>query len=325
MKSREITIRGGSGAIVRIFWSPSLRRFLAVKSNLRSGRPEDDVKSRALLAPLFGDHHVVSVVEAVGDKLVMEAVPGCTLHEAAMGVTMRARTLAAVVEEIYTRFNRVWMETARTPGPDAVPKRDMVARAARIQSSIRGLSVGAVSLESCLDLPVFVNGKSLSPMRDLLSLVHDRFEPSRRIVFCHGDPNADNVIIMPGFENWKLVDLEWTGWHDPRVCAAQCVAWWILQGRRYPEPGSVSIRSRGLHIEYPKPWLCRRVEEILFRGRMFVKSVGSRLDETDWDRQLHLQVATYLLGFQRFLETRGQEHLRVPILGEAFRLLAALS
>lgn len=183
------------------------------------------VVNRKEAEDLFGSTHTPRIIAASDKLIMMEAVPGFTLHEVAVNGIYPLSYMQHMYSLILERFGAVWESTASKWQTTVRLVREPVSRAQRICDMLCPRVCDTFSLCRLREHTVYVNGEDVGALGTLLDFARNSFMPPRYIVRCHGDPNPDN-ILLDGYNNWWLIDWEWVGWNDWRVMASHLIGWW---------------------------------------------------------------------------------------------------
>lgn len=282
----------------------------------------DQVKKRQLIAPLFGEHHLPRVLACNEELLLMEAADGQNLHEAVISGSYAIDYLKEMHLKVLARFGEVWIKNSKPYVDGFSFARDPIERAQRIAAAVQSRVFDGVPLVQVLDKPVIINGQKLNgTLRSLLDKLTQYYKPPKQVVLCHGDPNADNMIINSS-KGWWLVDWEWVGYHDWRVLASHFVGWWVSNATLLKEQPTVHVDGR-LEINYSLTQ-SELVTALQDQAWEFIERVGISFKEENWHAQVSLQLALFLLGDLRFIETRGRSNHAIPLLGEGLHYLDTL-
>lgn len=319
---------GVSGAHVLLVRRRDTGVRYAIKYGVTPRHPlEDQVVNQKMIMPLFGERHFPVMYVSGPKMIVMEAVGTQSLHDAVVEGSQNLPFLKEIYGKILNRFAQVWETSARLYQPTVKMTRDPVARAERIRQRIESSVFDARSLGSVVSRPVVVNGQKLPSLGELLLKMLDTYTPPKKLVTCHGDPNASNFMINDrGY--WWLVDFEWVGIHDWRVLAGQFAGWWISNATHLRTQPSIRIDGN-ITIDYATE-TPQSVDALIQRSRELAEETGEQFGEnqssdwTHWRHQVDLQTALFLLGEMRFLEARGRSNRAIPLLGEGLKIIAGI-
>ncbi len=318
----DVARSGASGPRVIIVRNQGSGNEYAVKyGDTRVPIPQQ-LRSREMLGPLFGEHHLPPVVFAGERIMVMEAIDGKTLHEAAVEGVYDAGYLQGVYHRILRRFGEVWEKTKVPFDGNTTLRRNPETRARAIVAMLYRRAYGGLTMGQLAENLVVINGVATLPLKELLESFVDFYETPAWVITCHGDPNADNILIN-GHRGWWLVDWEWAGLHDWRLVASHLIGWWISNASMMSAKPSVVLSQDAINVNYDM-LIPPTIQAIINQAWEFVREVGTRFGEANWERQVKLQVAALLLGDVRFLEARNRTQHAIPLLGEGLRIISEL-
>lgn len=316
------TARWGCSGPKVVFLRNGNPRRLALKYGQTRVPISTQLENRHLLAQ-FIPHRLPEILSycnySEGEAMLMEAIDGPNLHEAVMLGLVSDQEVLHIVQSIMADFLQMWIKS-RSAEHSFMTPRDPKIRLIRVkEAAIRSL----LSLGIRIEDEVIVNNKSVGRPADLLSVL-DTYSPPDFSVFCHSDLNADNFVV--GSEGkWYVVDWEWVGRHDWRLCMSHLYGWWSSNATRLEcrpvisRLGETTIR---VAYELSSPSICADIQKLCIHA---CETVAKRLgDKGDWQRGLNLLVAALLLGDIRFIPNRGRVEYTIPLLGEGLRILSNL-
>ncbi|HPV70779.1 MAG TPA: phosphotransferase [Candidatus Magasanikbacteria bacterium] len=278
------------------------------------------IANRRTIAPLFGEHHLPEIVLSGENFIMMPAIKGHDLHMCAMEGIYDLEYLLEMESRILDHFSRVWQKTA-LPYVDQKFTRDPLDRAARIRKALQSRVFGLLSVEDIYQKTVVINGQEQPPLGVLLDKMTQLYSPPKNIVICHGDPNADNILINDR-QDWWLIDWEWVGIHDWRILASHLIGWWLSNASLLISHPKIEVNNK-IKISY-QIGFHPLIGPMIDQAWRLAENLGQTWQEENWRQQINLQLANLLLGDIRFLEARGRPRHTVPLLGEGLKYLAEL-
>lgn len=319
----DVARSGASGPRVVFVRDKNTDKVYAVKYGETRVPIMEQVSNRDVIAPLFGDHHFPAIAVAGDMVMMMEAIQATTLHELVTGGQFDVAYIQEMYGRVLNRFGQVWSQTKTNIKPECGLRRNPHDRAVRVVQMLLGRVFSSSALSAVTDHAVVINGQPISgTIGELLAKLTQSYEPPNFYVVCHGDPNADNILI-DSHRNWWLIDWEWVGTHDPRVVASHFLGWWLSNASMLTDKPSLVLGDGAVRINYNLQ-MSPAAEAVTAQSREFLVKIGQELDGQGWERQLNLQLATLLLGDLRFVEARGRSQYAIPLLGEGLRILANL-
>lgn len=315
---------GVSGAGVVIFRDLASGEKYVLKYGVPTLNPVHSIKSqvsnRAILANLFGEHHLPDVPVHNEDTMLMPCLDGETMQEAVQRKSMALDTVLRFHERVLNHVREGWNKSAVPYDPKVVLARNPQERVVRVLQATMGLSVDGIALEDAMDFEVIVNEQTLGSLETILKKLQ-AYSPPAELVRCHGDITGENIIIDTKTNQWWIIDWEWTGWHDWRVAASFMSARWLSICSSVK---NVKVKTNGrleLSYELAADEAARLITKATNR---LVETIGKVSGEADWERQFKLQEAILLLGDARFVRQRNCADHLVPLIGESFRILTML-
>jgi len=316
----KVSNSGVSGTCVVIVADRRTGKRYAVKYGESKVPLTEQAQNTRRMAELFEDVRIPRIVLCSPQLLMMDAVEGETLQETVVKGIYPATSLIKIFEAILRAFTAVWKKTAQPYDAGVELRRDPKGRIERICSSLCEHVCVDLSLCSFRETPLYVNGVRCGELGTMFQELTTGYKPPRNIVECHGDPNADNIMI-DSHKDWWLIDMEWAGLHDWRIMMSQLIGWWISNAT-YLTNGTPTCRVRNNRIELDYRISMHPVAQMLMEiAWRYAAEVAQSLGEVDWERQIQYQLGTLLLSHVRFAEQRNRSEYRLVLLGEAFKFL----
>ncbi len=284
------------------------------------------LENLAALQPHFGDFLVRVVESRTGlprfDSAILMEAYETTLHDQVMAGDRPEEDCAALWGDVLDQFQALWRRTQAPFRGSRLLKRDPVTRLCRVEEALKGFHLPGLGrpLGAHWSSPLLIQGIEYPSLESTFSRLAATYRPPTVEVICHGDPNADNVLVKG--RRWVMGDLEWCGCHDWRLCLSHLAGWWIANGAVLRPPPTLADGDGTLHLEYQAefrsgvPGLVRQAYDM---GARFATEVREPPD--DFGLQLAALVATLLLGDLRFVASRGFDPAyAVYLLGESIRI-----
>lgn len=294
---------------------------LALKYDPEKVAIPEQVKNYHVLAEHIA-HRLPRIVTFNERAMLMQAIDGLNLHEVVMsGNFLPLGRVMQVVSEIFAEFRELWVKTkANTAQEPFSPGRDFTTSLQRIiPIATETLEDYGVSLHDLL----VINGVEAGMVRDLTRILAERYSLPQFSVLCHSDLNADNFMVTQSGQ-WYVTDYECVARVDWRRSLAHSYLWWISSAtelKSVVEVNRIAADVVELRYELVMPRICSEIQECcLAAGQMAAEALG----DEQWHQQFRVLVAGILLGETRFLQQRGRVGYDIPLLGEAFRMLAEL-
>jgi aminoglycoside phosphotransferase len=313
----KVAETGASGPPVVIVRDKRTGRAYAVKYGETRVPLREQAHNSKVISQLFGGK--TPRVSLSGEKLLMmEAVNGSTLHRAVVNGMLNQDELVDIFSSVLDAFCEVWDMTSQEYSPELKLRREPTSRAKKI-NNLLGYYIDA-EVGDTENLEINLNGIQLGPIRRLLARAVDEFLAPSRYVVCHGDPNADNIMV-DHHGRWWLIDWEWLGLHDWRVMISHLMGWWISNASFLSDAPQVRRSGNTLDLTY-KIELHPLVPRFLEIAWEKARSLAHKWGEPDFEKQINLQIGILLLGDIRFVEARDRVPYKLVLLGEGLRFLA---
>lgn len=247
---------------------------------------------------------------------VMRYVPGETLHSLVASNHHRGQ------EQLFkvACANRdMWLST-QTADRSAVQGASYLSKLSetveimlRLEISTQG---GDVPIGELQDLPLFLNGRSLPCLRELLREMSEEIDSSKLFALQHGDEGAGNFIHFE--DNIFVVDNEKSGFKPIGEGLAKLFCWFPAT-LGFPGVNSrVSIEREALRID-GKPglpshvsWMNKRLVSLLKESDLPLMVPGPRLRAC---------CACYYIRELQWLTRRQREHMKFNIIEMALHQL----
>jgi hypothetical protein len=283
------------------------------------------LKNRKMLEESFGDR-LVEVYDAktgipVHDAAILMAAYDETLHDAVTADDRNHEQHRDLWSDVLSRFTALWCDTRRPFVDLRQLARHPVNRIHKVRDSVLSHTLPGLErpLRDYAHQPILVNGVPCPSLAAMCDELLECYRAPKYAVRCHGDLNADNVLMKDG--NWAMGDWEWCGDHDWRLSASHLVGWWIANAPVDEGNPAVRIDTEGrLVIRYDVRFRSF-TRELATEAYSATAQLASQFGERDFERQFSTLLATLILGDIRFLNARGYDaRTAIYLLGEASRV-----
>src|SRR3989344_3144644 len=313
------TARSGCSGPKVVFLRNGSPRKLALKYGQTRVPILTQFENRRLLSEFMAERlsEIISYCSySGGEAMLMAAIDGPNLHEAVMLGLVPDQRILEILKSITTDFLRMWVDSRSTEQSFTLFRDPKVRITRVVEAAFTALS----DLGIHRDDKIAVNGSEIGTAGHLLSIL-DSYQPPEFSVFCHSDLNADNFVI-PSDGNWYLVDWEWVGRHDWRLCLSHLYGWWSSNSTRLENKPVMSRLGNTVELQYEisSPAICGEIQKYcLEAGELAAQTLN---DAANWRKNFNLLVAALLLGDVRFNPGRGRADYTIPLLGEGMKMLA---
>lgn len=318
---------GASGPTVVIVTDNGGSREYALKYGMSRVPIAEQLKNREILAPHFGRYLVPVLGSKIGIPLhdaaiLMEAFDG-NFHDIVVNREWSEHACIDFWKGVLETYGQLWRKTKGPFTELRKLKRHPVWRIHKVRDAVMGHRLPGFyrSLADYWYAPVVVNGHEYPNLDSVFGEQPSGYRPPRYVVMCHGDPNADNLLVKAN--EWAMGDWEWCGIHDWRLSASHLVGWWIantavelMQPTAFIDSDSRLILSYDCGLRTTTQALAREAYAAALR-------LAVEFREQDFSRQFSNLLSILLLGDIRFLDARGYSpRSAIYLLGEAVRMSA---
>lgn len=287
---------------------------------------EQQARNAQMMCPHFTKH--VPTVYAHGRYngsawMATEFISETTFHDVVYRGLLPERSIALAYRHICDTFLKVWKGSAVTHFAPGLCPRLPHQWHQRIETALREVLLPGDSrcrtLGDVFNKPLRINGDNFPSLSSIFRQLE--YCPPAIGVTCHGDPNADNLLVRIIDEqdvSWFLTDWEWCGLHDWRLSAAHLVGWWTAGASRVVRQPVAEVASDCIDIVYQivKPAVCENLRKIALELCLEM-AYFSR--DASWYAHFRRLLTLFHLGNIRFAAARGQNEYSLVLLGEGIR------
>lgn len=214
---------------------------------------------------------------------------------------------------------RMWKNSIDYNYNSNLNPRNNNARLKRIKTGVMNSEYNGYKLYSLKKLKIKVNGVMCLSLEEIFDEISKISEVEFGVT-CHGDPQPSNIIISKDYDNWYLVDWEWSGKnHDYRLMFSHLYGWWatrLTNVKRFP---MFKVMNNEIIIEYDLI-----DNDVVFEFQNMGKNMlfdKFNIGEKDIDN-INRFLALLYLGDIRFLNIWGRIDYLPVLIGEAVKTIS---
>ncbi len=319
---------GASGPTVVIFTNNGSGRELAIKFGASRIPIKEQLANRATLAPYF-EHRLVPIIGSrtdchEDDSAILMPAYLCNFHEAVVEEQMfDDDRVLDIWRTILAEFTGLWRSTQIQWEPSLGVRlmRKPDARTEKIAVSVGAYVPPAFDhpLADFLELPVVVDDIVYPSLAQTFEQIRVAYRPPTVAVYCHGDVNANNVMVDKEGE-WAMADWEWCGLHDWRLSASHLIGWWLSNAAIQQSRPTANVFESRLVLDYQSR-LNPIVQQMVKTAGQAVNQFALSVNEAEFEKQWRLMLTVLLFGEVRFIALRKLcPEIGIYLIGEAMRM-----